>query len=658
VASVARVLGAIGLLIVGLTVIAQPASVSGATTAAETNLVGAFSISPGHCGASGPPSGSYMEIEVEGIPVPNTGSSCSGSSGAFTPLAQGDTGLVTGAYQMDPVPTFDSAGNSESSAIIHPARFLANDLGLATTCANQTSNPTSTGGCAPGTSGFPVPSLEAVAPGQPRCPSTSSVDCLFGDLSSLGVTWAGYRVGAHSSSPLTELQSLISKADTTCANSSGCASAGVVDSPSSVATCVSNTEPGSCALFGTFDPTTRAYTLGVSTGLDIGLFPHAVLQLILRGTFTSLLNGSQAGNPGSDGRSGTGGQSSGDATSVAAPTGEPSPGSGNSSSAATSDPTTGDQELSGTFTLGSSSCADATPSGSYFTISYSTLTEGNTSSTCDGGAYTLLQPGSTGLGIGTFTPNPSPTFDGSGNSLANSIVMPVGYNGHALGLATSPEDVQDAPQGPPIFNPPEAIIEGSNLAVDLSSLNVTYDGTPNDTCAQSFGVGCWLEGSRVATGTYDPTSGDFTLEWYTSQDFSGGSGEVDFKLSGHFSGTTAAADQAQVQALAGSTYAVTSTSVVSQSFDNTVASASSSTPSSAPSPPITTTPASTPLRKHDGKPGHRIQAALKTRVGDRTVSSSQFPLFIVALGAVVAIAVLWMGRRSRKAIHEITEEQT
>src|SRR6202042_3069221 len=122
---------------------------------------------------------------------------------------------------------------------------------------------------------------------------------------------------------------------------------------------------------------------------------------------------------------------------------------------------------------------------------------------------------------------------------------------------TSPDDVQDAPSGPATFPAPLAVVQGTNLAVDLRSLDVTYDGPPSTSCVQSSGVGCWQEGSRVATGTYDPSTGNVVLDWYSSQDFTGGSGEVDFHLTGHFTGTTAATDPAVLSQLAATGYAVT-----------------------------------------------------------------------------------------------------
>jgi hypothetical protein len=652
---VLRILVAMGALIVGCAAIGPLADAAAATSSATaTNLVGRFGISPGQCAVSGAPSGSYMEIEVDGTAIPNAGSGCADEAGIFTPITQGGQGLVTGAYEPDPVPTFDASGNSDASTIIRPVRFLANTLGLSTTCANQANDPTSTGDCVLGTTGFPASSLEAVAPGQPGCPATSTTQCLFGDLSGLGVTWAGYPIKSTPSNPLSFLSSLLAKAGATCVNSSGCANAGVIANPSSKATCVSDADPSDCALFGNFNPATGAYTLAISTGVGLGLFPNAALQLVLRGTFTALSSGSLPDSSSAAGEPGQGGSSSGVTSSGGTSGGSSTAGSASlSSSAGSSGAALKDGQLQGTFTLGPSSCLNSTPTGSYFIISFNPVTEGNSSSSCDGGSYTLLQPGTSALGIGTFTPNPSPTFDANGNSLANSIITPVLFNGHALGLGTSAEDVQDAPGGQAVFTPPEAVIDGTNLAVDLRSLNATYDGPPNDTCAQSYGVGCWLEGSRVATGTYDPTTGDFTLDWYSSQDFSGGSGEVDFHLSGHFSGTVVPADPSVVADLAQSTYAVTSTSTESDSFAPAVSPSMASPSTSTSSVPPTTLPVKETYRVHTP----RVDVALKSRPGVQSVSS-RLPLLMVVVGIMVAMMLLWAGRRSRKRFSESSEEST
>jgi hypothetical protein len=145
------------------------------------------------------------------------------------------------------------------------------------------------------------------------------------------------------------------------------------------------------------------------------------------------------------------------------------------------------------------------------------------------------------LPTGRFAADPVPTFDGSGNSLASDIITPVAYNGHTIGLSTSPNDVQDAPQGPTVYAPPMALIQGRTLLVDLRPLYVTYHGRPGTTCTSAWGVGCWEEGSKAAIGSYEPADGHFTLDWTASQGFTGLSASATFHLEGVFVGRAVSA---------------------------------------------------------------------------------------------------------------------
>jgi hypothetical protein len=312
------------------------------------------------------------------------------------------------------------------------------------------------------------------------------------------------------------------------------------------------------------------------------------------------------------------------------------------------------QQLVGTLSLSPASCQGSSPQGSFVTIAFGSTSEANSSSSCDNGIDTLLQPGTSGLGFGSFTLDPSPTFDANGNSLSDAVVTPTLFKGHSFGLGTSPDDVQDAPSGPTTFAAPLAVVQGTNLAVDLRSLNLTYDGPPNSTCVQSSGLGCWLEGSRVATGTFDPSTGDVVLDWYSSQDFTGGSGEVDFHLAGHFSGTQSPADPSVLSQLAGTDYVVTSSSVDSESFPASVP----STPTGAPGTTSTlpTSPTSVPVLAAPPRVV-RIQESASSGPTRRT-QPNHLPLLIVGLGLVVTSALLLAGRRSRRDQSVPREELT
>jgi hypothetical protein len=646
----ASLLGVLVALVAGLTVSVEP--IGAAVAPPSTSLVGTFSIDPGRCQASGAPTGSYLQIEVDGVAVPNLGSTCGADGWGYTPLTQGTTGLVTGAYQLDPAPTFSTSGNSLAAGIIRPVRFLADSLGLATTCANQTAAPTASGACAPGTSGFAPPSLDQVAPGTGTCPVATVGACVRGDLSSLGLTWAGFAptpsLPAALKDPLAALGALASP---TCVTASGCDAIGIANDPGAPsATCVTASSPGSCDLFGTIDPASGAYTLALSTGVALSVLPDAVLHLVLRGTF-------HAGPPPSP----AAGNRSGVTPVVAAGTPPTSTtttttGSGAGPSAVSAPASGNDpggvQQLVGTLTLSPATCPGSSPQGSFLTIAFASTSEANPASSCDGGVDTLLQPGTSGLGLGAFTPDPSPTFDANGNSQSGAVVTPTLFKGYRFGLGTSPDDVQDAPSGPVTFDPPLAVVQGTNLAVDLRSLDVTYDGPANTTCVQSAGLGCWQEGSRVATGTYDPSTGDVVLDWFSSQDFTGGSGEVDFHLSGHFSGSESVADPSVLAQLATTTYVVTSSSVDAESFPASTPSGSSGSPSSTSTSTTTDPSVSTaPPRVV------RIEESASSGLGHHS-SSSPWPVLIVVIGVVATAGLLLAGRRSRRAGRVPREEST
>ncbi len=644
-------LGALAILVAVISPAA--ASVRAGSAPTSTNLAGTFSIDSGRCQSSGAPDGSYLQILVQGVPVPNVSSPCTGEGWAYTPLTQGSAGLVTGGYQLEPVPTFSESGDSMASGIIRPVRFLADSIGLATTCANESTTPTPTGACAAGSGGSPPPSLTEVAPGTGTCPATAQADCLNGDLSSLNLTWAGFPIKSLVPTVLHDPTQLVTALQPTCANSSGCYNVGVADgSGSTSATCVARSDPGSCDLFGTIDPQTDVYALALSTGIALSVLPDAVLHLVLKGTFKPSATGNASPSGAPQGPVSVPPGTSGSGTSGAGAPAQPGPTSTGPATPGTAGSSQGNspgavQQLEGTLALSAASCTGKTPQGSFLTIAFSSTSEANPSSSCDGGTYTLLQPGTSGLGLGVFTPDPAPTFDANGNSLAGAVVTPTMLKGHQFGIGTSPDDVQDAPSGPATFPAPLAVVQGTNLAVDLRSLDVTYDGPPSTSCVQSSGVGCWQEGSRVATGTYDPSTGNVVLDWYSSQDFTGGSGEVDFHLSGHFSGSEAAADPAVLSQLAPTGYVVTGSSVDSESYaGSTGPPAASSVPpsASAPSPTSSTAP---PKVTNPPKVVRIGESA--SREADHHASGDDLPLVIVGLGGLAALALMMAGRRSRRA---------
>jgi hypothetical protein len=159
-----RWFAALGVALVGLAVLTSPSA------SATTSLVGTFELAPGNCSGAAP-SGSYFRMvtpngsNASGPYFTNGNSSCSDQT--YTPLTPGsDGGLLTGGYQAQPSPDFDSSGNSLSGRIMAPSVFEGVKFGVATDATDpQTADS--------------VPPPSVVANGS----------TLSGNLSSWGVGW-------------------------------------------------------------------------------------------------------------------------------------------------------------------------------------------------------------------------------------------------------------------------------------------------------------------------------------------------------------------------------------------------------------------------------------------------------------------------------------
>ncbi len=126
-----------------LATIAALALVGTATAGAEVGakkkssaLVGTFQIDPADC-ATAEVAGSYFRMVAAGGTadagpfLPNGDSTCTDPS--YTSLTPGsDGGLRTGAYQPQPDPPFDAAGNGLADAIVEPATFFALNFAVST----------------------------------------------------------------------------------------------------------------------------------------------------------------------------------------------------------------------------------------------------------------------------------------------------------------------------------------------------------------------------------------------------------------------------------------------------------------------------------------------------------------------------------------------
>jgi hypothetical protein len=163
------------------------------------------------------------------------------------------------------------------------------------------------------------------------------------------------------------------------------------------------------------------------------------------------------------------------------------------------------------------------------------MTNGN--SPADGGQATLLSPGTSGgLRSGGYQSEPDPAFDGKNNSLADAITVPATWFGVSFSISTNRVDPQTQTEVPP----PTVILNDGKLTADLSAWAASWNkqefnqGAPKpvvSTGAQAPGqeqaekawdwvAGKYLEAAPKststgdgATGTYDPETGAFVLEW-------------------------------------------------------------------------------------------------------------------------------------------------
>ena len=120
--------------VLAATLIAALALTGAAVASAATPLEGTFTITAG----ADPPGrvGSYFRMilpggTVNGGFIPNSTSGASDKT--YTYLSPGtDGGLVTGGYQPEPSPAFDSGGNSLAARIISPTAFNGRNFSAAT----------------------------------------------------------------------------------------------------------------------------------------------------------------------------------------------------------------------------------------------------------------------------------------------------------------------------------------------------------------------------------------------------------------------------------------------------------------------------------------------------------------------------------------------
>ena len=187
--------------------------------------------------------------------------------------------------------------------------------------------------------------------------------------------------------------------------------------------------------------------------------------------------------------------------------------SSSSSSSTTAAGTSG--ALVGTFKVTAGACSGSTVTGSYFRMvqTSGTVAAGpfvpNGDSTCSTTTYSLLSAGTDGgLVTGSYQAQPSDPFDAAGNGIDAKIIQPVKFFAVNFALSSNPTDPVSSAKLPA----PSISVSGGKLSGNLSALNVAWNH-------QQFNQGApkpdgSLPGITAApTGTYNPSTGAYTLDW-------------------------------------------------------------------------------------------------------------------------------------------------
>lgn len=169
--------------------------------------------------------------------------------------------------------------------------------------------------------------------------------------------------------------------------------------------------------------------------------------------------------------------------------------------------------LVGTFRITAGKCASS-PSGSFFRMvqpggSASGPFVTNSDSPCADKSYTPLRPGADGgLVTRAYQSQPTAPFDGAGNGKSDRITAPEKFYGIGFATATNSTDPQTGSKVPA----PEVQVSGTALSGDLRAFAASWNnqhfnqGAPKpDGGTPGF--------TKRPSGTIDPNTGAFTLEW-------------------------------------------------------------------------------------------------------------------------------------------------
>lgn len=239
-------------------------------------------------------------------------------------------------------------------------------------------------------------------------------------------------------------------------------------------------------------------------------------------------------------------------------------------------PTAAQESLEGTFVITAGTCSDSgAPNGSYFrmvqpggTADGPYVTNGD--SECDSGEATVLAPGTdSGLITGTFQD-------------LDAIVAAAPFFGTPFQVLTQTPDGQTGTEVPA----PTIQYDGNGgISSTLSAWAVFYNGTDyNQGAPKPDGSTPGLT-SAEATGTYDPETNAFTLDWIST--ISGGAFN-NFSGVWHLEGTFQPAGGATPSPTPTPPPSPTPAPTVTPTADPTPDSTSNSTPDPTPDPTPTT----------------------------------------------------------------------
>jgi hypothetical protein len=175
----------------------------------------------------------------------------------------------------------------------------------------------------------------------------------------------------------------------------------------------------------------------------------------------------------------------------------------------------GQQELVGLFKIDQGECSGSDISGSYFRMIQSGgkldgpfVTNGD--SACKDKSYTAVSPGSDGGMItGEIQGHPDPALDGKGNGTAANMIQPQPWFAVAFGCTTNSPDMQTEEDA----SPPKITFDGEGkLTGETTAYSCAWNGQFfNQGAPKPDGSSPGL--TSPVSGTYDPDTGRYTLEW-------------------------------------------------------------------------------------------------------------------------------------------------